>query len=153
MKTKYRVFNNVSETTRKTMSHIHNKDTCPEVELRHALWMKGYRYRKNYKCLPGRPDICITKLKIAIFVDSDFFHGRDWEKKLKQKVKKGNNGTYWEMKIQENIDRDNRIDSELRGIGWTALHFWTSDIKKDLPGCVRTIEEAVLDVKIMNPGD
>lgn len=149
MKTKYRVFNNVSDTTRKTMSHIHNKDTEPEVELRHALWSKGYRYRKNYSGLQGRPDICITKYKIAIFVDSDFFHGRDWEKTLKEKVANGNNGKYWQMKIQENIDRDNKVDSELRGTGWTLIHFWTSDIKKDLMGCINVVDETVLDIRTM----
>ncbi len=61
------------------MSHIHNQDTSIELLLRRALWEKGYRYRKNYKMLPGSPDIVLTKYKIAIFCDSEFFHGKDWE--------------------------------------------------------------------------
>lgn len=61
------------------MSHIRGKDTSIEIKLRKALWEKGYRYRKNYKKLPGSPDIAITKYKLAIFCDSEFFHGKDWD--------------------------------------------------------------------------
>ena len=59
--------------------HIKSKDTKIELALRKALWNKGYRYRKNYRLLPGKPDIVLTKYKIAIFCDSEFFHGKDWE--------------------------------------------------------------------------
>ena len=99
-----RTFENVTETRSKTMSHIRGKDTSIEVALRKALWEKGYRYRKNYKALPGSPDICLTKYKLAIFCDSEFFHGKDWEV-LKPRVEKGNNGAYWVQKIQGNMDR------------------------------------------------
>ena len=68
-----------SETVSKNMRSIHSKDTSIELQLRKALWHKGYRYRKNYKALPGSPDIVLTKYKIAIFCDSEFFHGKDWE--------------------------------------------------------------------------
>ena len=68
-----------SETVSKNMRSIHSKDTSIELQLRKALWHKGYRYRKNYKALPGAPDIVLTKYKIAIFCDSEFFHGKDWE--------------------------------------------------------------------------
>ena len=63
------------EQRSRAMSHIKGKDTSIEVLLRKALWHKGIRYRKNYKKLPGTPDIAITKYKIAIFCDSEFFHG------------------------------------------------------------------------------
>lgn len=63
------------EAISKNMSKIHSSDTSIEVRLRKALWHKGYRYRKNYKVLPGSPDIALTKYKIAIFCDSEFFHG------------------------------------------------------------------------------
>lgn len=73
------------EQRSRTMSHIKSTDTKIEIALRKALWHKGYRYRKNYKALPGSPDIAITKYKIAIFCDSEFFHGYNWEiKKLYQ---------------------------------------------------------------------
>ena len=84
------------------MRHIKSKDTSIEVKLRKELWSRGYRYRKNVSNLPGKPDIVLTKYKIAIFCDSEFFHGKDWEV-LKAKVEKGNNGEYWSKKIQENI--------------------------------------------------
>ena len=67
------------EQRRRNMQHIRANDTKIEVMLRKALWEKGYRYRKNYKCLPGKPDIVLTKYKIAIFCDGEFFHGKDWE--------------------------------------------------------------------------
>lgn len=72
------------------MSNIHSKDTKIEVQLCKALWHKGYRYRKSYKELPGKPDIVITKYKIAIFCDSEFFHGKNWDE-LKARLEKGNN--------------------------------------------------------------
>ena len=69
----------VSEKSHKNMSSIRGKDTSIEIKLRKALWHKGYRYRKNVKDLPGRPDIALAKYKIAIFCDSEFFHGKDWD--------------------------------------------------------------------------
>jgi len=147
MKKKYRKFDNVSETRRNTMSHIHRNDTQCELLLRHALWHRGYRYRKNYKKLLGSPDICITKYKVAIFCDSDYFHGRDWDSKLKEKVKKGNNNQYWTLKIQENINRDNKVDAQLRGMGWTVIHFWSSDIIKNVDMCVDEVNDIIESVK------
>ena len=147
MKSKDRVFNNVTETRKKTMSRIRGKDTSIEVKFRKALWAKGYRYRKNYKGLPGRPDICITKYRIAIFCDSEFFHGKDWEV-LKPRLEKGNNGTYWVAKIQENMERDVRIDKELMFLGWTVVHFWGKDILKRPEECLKVIEDLILDIKI-----
>ena len=147
MKSKDRVFNNVSEQRRKTMSKIHGKDTSIEVMLRKALWQKGYRYRKNYKLLPGRPDICITKYKVAIFCDSEFFHGKDWEV-LRPRLEKGNNGKYWVAKIEENMERDKRFDKELLYLGWTVIHFWGKDIQKHPEECIKVIEDVILDIKI-----
>lgn len=105
MKSRDRSFSNVSQQRSKTMSHIRRKDTNIEIVLRKALWNKGYRYRKNYKALPETIYICITRYKIAIFCDGEFFHGKDWGIH-KQKVTKGNNGIYWIKKIEENIERD-----------------------------------------------
>ncbi len=67
--------NLTKEQRRKNMQRIKAKDTSVEVKLRESLWRKGYRYRKNYDKLPGKPDIALTKYKIAIFCDSEFFHG------------------------------------------------------------------------------
>lgn len=132
----------VSEKSHKTMSHIRGKDTKIEVVLRKALWAKGYRYRKNLKDLPGRPDIALTKYRIAIFCDSEFFHGKDWED-LKPRLEKGKNPDYWVKKIERNIQRDKEKDEALQAIGWTVMHFWGKDILKDPDACVAQIEQMI----------
>lgn len=137
----------VSETRHKTMSRIKSKDTSIEVILRKALWSKGYRFRKNYKKLPGKPDIVLTKYKIAIFCDGEFFHGKDWEN-LKQRVNKGKNSDYWVQKIERNIKRDQEQDALLRFQGWKVIHFWGKDIEKDIEACIKVIDEAIFDMKI-----
>ncbi len=147
MKAKERVFKNVTEQRRKNMSKIRGKDTSIEVALRKALWRKGYRYRKNYKKIPGSPDICLTKYKVAIFCDSEFFHGKNWEV-LKPKLEKGNNGEYWVKKIQENMIRDEENDKKLLFLGWTIIHFWGNDILKNTDQCLQVIEETIFDIKM-----
>ena len=135
------------EQRHKAMTSIRSKDTGIEVKLRKALWHSGYRYRKNYAALPGKPDIVLTKYKIAIFCDSEFFHGKDWEV-LKAKVEKGNNGEYWSKKIQENITRDNEKDKALNALGWTVIHFWGKDILKKTDECVKVIEETIFELEM-----
>ena len=137
------------EQRHKNMKNIKGKDTKIEVLLRKALWNKGYRYRKNYKKLEGKPDIVLTKYKIAIFCDGEFFHGKDWEK-LKERLKSGNNGEFWIKKIARNMERDDNINKRLQFEGWTVLRFWGDDIKKNTEDCVKTIEETVFDIKINN---
>ena len=72
------------EQRKKNMRHIRSKNTEIECILRKALWKKGYRYRKHYTKIPGKPDIVLTKYKIAIFCDGEFFHGKDWEVQRKR---------------------------------------------------------------------
>ncbi len=129
------------------MSHIKGKDTKIEIILRRALWARGYRYRKNYKELPGRPDIVLTKYRIAIFCDGEFFHGWDWNEQ-KQKVEKGANPDYWVKKIERNKDRDLENDILLREQGWTVLRFWGKDIINDVEGCIKIIEETIFELKM-----
>ena len=133
-----------SETVSKNMRSIHSKDTSIELQLRKALWHKGYRYRKNYKALPGSPDIVLTKYKIAIFCDSEFFHGKDWEI-LKLRLEKGKNPDYWIKKIERNRSRDFETDKKLLFLGYTVIHFWGQDIKKHTDECIQAIEEAIWD--------
>lgn len=140
------------EQRRKNMQHIRAKDTSIELKLRTALWHDGIRYRKNYNALPGRPDIAITKYRIAIFCDSEFFHGKDWEK-LKLKLQNGNNSTYWVKKIQRNRDRDDEVNKMLRFREWTVLRFWGEDIKKHTEDCVRVVKEAVDDARAVKVDD
>lgn len=120
--------NLTKEQRHKNMKNIRSKDTKIEVILRMALWNKGYRYRKNYKNLPENPDIVLTKYKIAIFCDGEFFHGKDWEV-LKPKLEKSNNSDFWISKISRNRERDDEINKRLLFEGWTVIRFWGNDIK------------------------
>jgi len=128
------------EQRRKNMQAIKSKDTAIELSLRKALWQEGIRYRKNYRELPGKPDIAITKYKIAIFCDSEFWHGYDWENR-KSWIKSGHD--YWYPKIERNMRRDQEVNNKLANMGWIVLRFWGFQIKKELDRCVQAIEEAV----------
>ena len=86
------------EQRHKNMSRIRSQDTKIEVRLRKALWAKGYRYLKNVKSMPGKPDIVLRGPKIAVFCDSEFFHGKDWEI-LKPRLENADNKEYWIKKI------------------------------------------------------
>ena len=132
---------------RKNMQNIRSKDTSIELILRKELWQRGYRYRKNYKDLPGTPDIAITKYKIAIFCDSEFFHGKDWDR-LELRLKSGNNSDYWIKKIARNIERDDEVDKALFSKNWTVLRFWGRDIKKHTDECIKVIEEVIFEKKL-----
>jgi DNA mismatch endonuclease (patch repair protein) len=94
----------------------------------------------NYNKLPGTPDIALTKYQIAIFVDGEFWHGKDFESR---KNKISNNNDYWIEKIQENIDRDERNDFLLRGLGWTPIHFWSKEVIDNIDACIGVIEDYV----------
>lgn len=135
------------EQRRKNMQHIRGKDTTIEVILRKALWSRGYRYRKNYKRIPGSPDIVLTKYKIAIFCDGEFFHGKDWEV-LKPRLEKSNNSEFWIKKISRNLERDDEINKKLLSMGWTVIRFWGNEIKKNTDECIRVIEETIFDIKL-----
>lgn len=135
------------EQRHKNMSNIKNKDTGIEIKLRKALWEKGYRYRKNFKELPGKPDIVLTKYKIAIFCDSEFFHGKDWEI-LKPQLERGKNADFWIKKISRNRERDEEINKQLLFMGWTVIRFWGKEIKKNVDLCVQVIEETIFDNKV-----
>ena len=135
------------EQRRRNMQHIKSKNTSIELLLRKALWRKGYRYRKNYKGLPGHPDIVLTKYKIAIFCDGEFFHGKDWEV-LKPRLEKSNNSSYWIGKITRNMERDDEINKQLLFLGWTVIRFWGNEIKRNTDECIRVIEETIMDQQV-----
>lgn len=139
--------NLTKEQRRKNMQHIKSKDTKIEVILRKALWAKGYRYRKNYSALPGKPDIVLTKYKIAIFCDGEFFHGKDWEV-LKPKLEKSNNSEFWISKISRNRERDDEVNKKLLFQGWTVIRFWGDEIRQHTDECVKVVEETIFDIKL-----
>lgn len=140
------------EQRKKNMQHIKSKDTTIEMKLRKVLWKKGYRYRKNYTKLPGKPDIVLPKYKIAIFCDSEFFHGKDWEI-LRPRLEQGNNSEFWISKISRNRERDDEINKRLLFEGWTVIRFWGNDIKKHTDECVKVVEEAIFDITMYDGDD
>ena len=135
---------NVSIERSENMRRIRSKNTKIEIALRKALWHKGYRYRKNYEALPGKPDIVLTKQKIAIFCDSEFFHGKDWEV-LKPQLEHGKDGEFWIKKISRNRERDDEVNKQLLFLGWTVIRFWGKDIIKNTDECVKVVEEVIFD--------
>lgn len=105
----------------KMMSKIRSTGGKAETLLAKRIWHEGYRYFRNYKKLPGKPDIAITKYKIAIFVDGEFWHGYDWEN---QKLKRiHTNREYWIPKIEKNMAKDRQVNEELRNMGWIVIRF------------------------------
>lgn len=121
-----------------TMSRIRGKDTSIELRLRKELYRRGYRYRANSKYIFGHPDISFKGYKVAIFCDSEFWHGKNFEE---NKKKLHSNLDYWIPKIERNIARDNEVNAHLKNEGYTVIRFWGDEINKDLDRCVNIIEE------------
>lgn len=130
------------EQRRRNMRHIRSKNTKAEVLLRKALWHMGVRYRKNYRKLPGSPDIAITKCRIAIFVDGDFWHARGHEAHPGEQI--GTNKAFWQKKLKDNVERDKEVNDALTESGWLVLRFWESDVKKEPEACVDIIMKYVV---------
>jgi len=130
--------NHSPEQRRANMQAIKCKDTSIEVSLRRELWNRGCRYRKNCKDIIGKPDIVFIGKKVAIFCDSEFWHGYNWNEQ-KDKIK--SNREYWIPKIERNMERDIEVDSALRSKGYQVIRFWGKDIRKDVSGCADQIVE------------
>lgn len=135
------------EATSKRMSKVKLKKGDAEVLLARQLWRLGYRYRLNFKGLPGSPDIAILKYRIAVFVDGEFWHGYDWENR---KIKLKRNRDYWIEKIEENMVRDVRADKELLAMGWIPIHFWSKEVIKDTSSCIQAVQELAFDIHLQD---
>jgi len=127
------------------MSRIRASDTKPELLLRKALWALGYRYRLNVASLPGKPDIVLSKYRLAIFVDGEFWHGYKWKSK-KTKIK--GNSEYWIAKIERNMSRDRKNNRRLKSEGYVVLRFWALQVQTQLDTCLRRICDAIEDARI-----
>lgn len=123
----------------KNMRAIKSTATKVEIILGKALWNLGYRYRKNNKTVFGKPDFTFKKLKIAIFIDSEFFHGKDWESRKKPQT----NAEFWIKKIERNMQRDIEVTAYLESQNWKVLRFWSKEIEKNLDECVTIIENEI----------
>ena len=122
------------------MQQVKSKDTKIEVMLRKELWSRGLRYQKNSKKVFGKPDIVFIGKKVAVFCDSEFWHGYDWDNK-KNDIQ--SRREFWVPKIERNMQRDIEVTTRLTQEGWTVLRFWGNEIKHDLKSCADIIETAV----------
>ncbi len=128
------------EQIRLNMQHCRSKGSKIEVMLRKELYSRGLRYRLNVNGICGKPDICFIGKKVAVFVDSEFWHGYDWEHR-KNDFK--SRREFWLPKIERNMERDREVTETLESQGWTVLRFWGNEIKRNLTKCADKIERAV----------
>ena len=122
------------------MKQVKNKDSVIELMLRKELWNRGLRYQKNVTDIFGKPDLVFKGKKVAVFCDSEFWHGYNWDERKKDFK---SHQEFWLPKIERNIERDKEVTTELQKQGWTVLRFWGKEIKKDVIGCADIIEKTV----------
>lgn len=130
---------------RKNMQRVRNKDSQIELKLRRALWHAGFRYRKNVRSVFGCPDVVFLRLKIAVFCDSEFWHGFDWENR-KHDFKSRQD--FWIPKIERNMARDREVNEHLSAEGWTVIRFFGKQIQRNVDECVRVIAETIAARKL-----
>ena len=132
------------EQRHKNMQAVKSKDSEIERLLRNELWKRGLRYRKNVKDIIGKPDIVFIGKKVAVFCDSEFWHGYDWEERKKDFK---SHQEFWIPKIERNMQRDREVTERLESEGWTVLRFWGKQIKKNVSACADIIQKAWEDSK------
>lgn len=121
------------EARSRVMRAVRKENTEPEILLRRALWAAGVRgWRVHRKSLPGSPDISFGRANLAVFVDGSFWHGHP-------SAYRPGRSTFWDRKIASNIERDRRVDRELRSLGWRPLHVWDLDVERRPVMVVRRI--------------
>lgn len=129
-------------TRSQQMALVKSKNTSFEMMLRRELWRRGLRYRANDKTIFGKPDVVFKRKKIAVFIDSEFWHGKDYPHG--RNIPKENND-YWVKKIERNIARDKEVNQTLIQSGWTVIRIWSKDLKKNLAEYVEQIQKTVED--------
>ena len=128
------------EQRRKNMQAVKSKGSKIETILGKEIWKRGFRYRRNDKTVFGKPDFTFKKYKIAVFCDSEFWHGKEWETR---KHEHKSNVDFWYKKIERNIERDVEVNKQLKAEGWEVLRFWGKEIEKNLFLCVKKVEQAI----------
>ena len=120
------------------MSRIRSHGTRIERHLGSAMWAAGLRYRKQYPIL-GKPDFAFPRARIAIFCDSEFWHGYGWSESSRNHFH--HNRSFWVSKIEANIKRDIAVNQQLANQGWHVLRFWGKDILSNAQECVDLVVE------------
>ncbi len=131
------------EQRRKTMQAVKSTGTSPERELDAALQSLGLpRWESHCPTVPGKPDFVFREARVAVFVDGGFWHGhpaRYWQ---------GRSGAYWDKKIARNQERDRRVDTELRAMGWTVIRLWDFEVQKEPEAAARRVMEAIAPIDV-----
>ncbi|HOC92940.1 MAG TPA: very short patch repair endonuclease [bacterium] len=122
------------EQRKKNMSNIRSFGTAPEIKMIRELNRRKIYFSKNVASILGKPDIVFKRKKIAVFIDSDFWHGH----KSRGTIPKTNYG-YWKEKIENNRKRDRRVTNSLKKDGWIVLRFWEYDINNNFEKCVEKL--------------
>jgi DNA mismatch endonuclease (patch repair protein) len=135
-----------SRITSRIMAAVRSRDTQPEIAVRKRLWALGYRYRVHAKVF-GRPDVVFTTVRVALFIDGDFWHGNpeEWRRRGKATMAEmfPTRTTWWVAKIKRNIARDREVDRRLRDEGWLVLRIWESSIAANFDAVIRAIAQQV----------
>jgi DNA mismatch endonuclease (patch repair protein) len=129
----------LSETVRRQMSAMPTRDTGTEMALRRELHRRGLRFRVQVRTLPGRPDIALTRVRIAVFVDGCF-----WHRCLDHGTAPKNNGKWWAAKLAANVARDRRKDENLRDLGWLPIHVWEHEDTADAADTIQSLWQSRL---------
>ncbi len=132
------------EQRRKNMQAIRATGSKIETALAKALWNRGHRYRKNDRSVFGKPDITLKRYKLVIFIDGEFWHGKNWNKR---KHDHKSNQEFWHNKIERNIQRDKVVNKMLKKEGWIVLRFWGKEINKNLEICINKVENKINEIK------
>lgn len=133
------------ELTRRVMQSNRARDTKPELLLRGALHRRGVRYRLHARDIEGRPDIVFRGLRLAVFVDGDFWHGNRWRLRGLARLDDDfhKNREFWVAKITRNVQRDREVDERLAAEGWRVLRVWESEVLADVDAVADRVEEAI----------
>lgn len=135
------------EERRRNMQAVKSSGSKIEMKLAKALFALGFRYRKNDKTIFGKPDLTFRKHKLVIFVDSEFWHGKDWNIR---KYDHKSNEKFWHSKIERNIERDKEVNERLSAEGWKVLRFWGKDVNRDLSNCIKKVQITINETEGKN---
>lgn len=120
------------------MARVRSRNTDPELNLRHALWRLGLRYRLHPR-LPGSPDLCLPRFRAVVFVDGCFWHGCQ-----EHYVAPRRNADFWRQKLERNQERDRRVDAELGELGWYVIRVWEHEITRSPIQAAQRVADALV---------
>lgn len=130
--------NLTKEQRKKNMRNIKSINTIPERAIMRILKQRKIYFAKHVNTLPGKPDIVFRRKGVAVFIDSDFWHGHK-----KRFVMPKSNRKYWRTKIERNKERDKIVNRQLKKVGWNVIRLWEYDVKRNIDKCINKILESI----------